>query len=228
MGKTEFPPMSEADLSRFWYCPRDNSRLQPKLERIAQNPFFRIEKDNMSNSIYNAISLRKIPESASQQTELLAKYMFGNLPLDNMEIDLVGCECPTCQGRYAAPKMIRVLDLGKSTGRALYDKQTMLATRNYGRFRLRDRFGLGKNQDQDSNQSRGGLGGLFLLGFLFGFVNLILVFILYYIMGLEMKIGNKFYPVGALLLIGILALILYLLLYFNVFAPVTHSFGRYR
>ncbi len=227
MGKTDFPPMSEADLSRFWYCPKDNSRLQPKLERIAQNAFFRVEKDNMTNSIHNAVSLRKIPESAMQQTELLAKYMFGNLPPDIMEIDLVGCECPACQGRYAAPKMIRVLELGKSTGRALYDKQTMLATKNYGRFRVRDRFGLGRNQDQDSSQSNRGLGSLFLLGFFFGFINLFLVIILYYIMGLEMKIGNKFYPIGALILIAILGLILYFLLYFNILAPIVRSLGRF-
>lgn len=204
MGKTEFPPMSDADLSRFWYCPNDNSRLQPKLERIAQNPFFRIEKDKMSNSIYNAVSLRKIPDSAMQQTELLAKYMFGNLPSDVMEIDLVGTECPSCQGRYAAPKMIRVLELGKSTGRALYDSQTMLATKNYGRFRLIDRFGLGKTQNQDPSSSNSGMRNLFFLGFLFGFANLIVVMVLYYIMGLEMKIGKKFYPIGALILITIL------------------------
>ena len=227
MGKTQFPPMSEADLSRFWYCPKDNSRLQPKLERIAQNAFFRIEKDNMANSIYNAVSLRKIPESAIKYTELLAKYMFGNLPPDVMEIDLVGTECPMCQGRYASPKMIKVLELGKSTGRALFDNQTKAATKNYGRFRLVDRFGMGGNQNDNQNSSNRGMGGLFLLGFLFGFVNLILVLFLYYIMGLEMKIRNKFYPIGAILLIAALGGILYFLLYFNVLTPFARGFRRF-
>ena len=220
MGKTQFPPMSDADLSRFWYCSKDNSRLQPKLERIAQNAFFRIEKDNMGNSIYNAVSLHKIPESVTQYTELLSKYMFDNLPADVMEIDLVGTECPTCQGRYSSPKMVRVLDLGKGTGRALFDTHRRLATKNYGRFRLVDRFGLGGNQDQNSNSSRSGLGGLFLLGFFFGFFNIMLVLILYYIMGLEMKIGNKFYPIGALLLITVLGLILYFLLSSSILTPI--------
>ena len=228
MGRTEFPPMSDADLSRFWYCSRDNTRLQPKLERIAQNPFFRVSKDNMSNSITNAVSLRKIPESAIQTTELLAKYMFGNLPVDTVEIELVGTECSTCQTRYASPKLIRVLELGKSTGKALYDSQVMLATRNYGRFRLVDRFGLGRNQNQDQNQNRGGMRSLFLLGFFFGFANLILVLILYYIMGLEMKIGKKFYPLGPVLLIIALVGILYFLLYFNVIQPLIGGLSRLR
>ena len=227
MGKTDYPPMSEADLSRFWYCPKDNTRLQPKLERIAQNPFFRIQKDTMSNSIYNAISLRKIPESASQYTELLAKYMFGNLPPDVMEIDLVGTECPACQARYASPKMVRVLELGKGTGKALYDSQVMLATKNYGRFRIIDRYGLGKNQNQDQNSSNSGMRNLFLLGFFFGFANLILVLLLYYIMGLEMKIGKRFYPIGAILLIVALLGILYALLYFNILEPIVRGLRRF-
>lgn len=224
MGKTEFPPMSDADLSRFWYCPKDNSRLQPKLERIAQNPFFRIEKDNIENSIHNAISLRKIPESATQYTETLAKYMFSNLPPEVMEIDLVGVECPTCQGRYASPKMIRVLELGKSYGRALFDTQTKLATKNYGRFRIVDRFGFGGNQNQDQNSSNSGMRSLLFLGFLFGFVNLILVFFLYYFMGLEMKVGNKFYPIGAIILIALLLGFLYILVYFNILSPILRNF----
>lgn len=226
MGKTKFPPMSDADLSRFWYCSRDNTRLQPKLERIAQNPFFRVSKDNMGNSIYNAVSLHKIPESAVQTTELLAKYMFGNLPFDVVEIELVGTECPSCQTRYASPKLKRVLDLGKSTGKALYDRQVMLATKNYGRFRLVDHFGLGKSQNQDQNQSP--MRNLFLLGFLFGFMNLILVILLYYIIGLEVKIGKKFYPIGPIILIVVLLSFFYFLLYSHFLAPITSHFGRFR
>lgn len=225
MGRTEFPPMSDADLSRFWYCPRDNTRLQPKLERIAQNAFFRVSKDNLANSINNAVSLRKIPESAVQTTDLLAKYMFGNLPSDVVEIELVGTECQACQTRYASPKLQRVIELGKGTGRALYDSQKMLATKNYGRFRFVDRFGLGKNQNQEQNQNSG-MRNLFFLGFFFGFTNLILVLVLYYIMGLEMKIGKKFYPIGPILLIMFLSGILYLIMYFNILAPFVYGLGR--
>ncbi len=220
MGKTQFPPMSDADLSRFWYCPNDNSRLQPKLERIAQNAFFRIEKDNMANSIYNAVSLRKIPESATQYTELLAKYMLANLPAEVNEVDLVGTECPTCLGRYASPKMVKVLELGKGTGKALFDTHAKMATKNYGRFRIVDRFGFGGNQNQDQNSSNSGMRNLFFLGFLFGFVNLIIVFFLYYFMGLEMKIKNKFYPIGAIILIALLLGFLYTLFYFDILTPV--------
>lgn len=226
MGKTKYPPMSDADLSRFWYCSKDNSRLQPKLERIAQNPNFRVSKDNMSNSIFNAVSLRKIPESAVQTTELLAKYMFGNLPVDVAEIELVGTECPMCQERYSSPKLIRVLDLGKGTGKALYDSQVMLETKNYGRFRLVDRFGLGRNQDQNQSNNTG-MRNLFLLGFFFGFFNLILVILLYYIMGLEIKIGKRFYPLGPLLLITGLLGIIYLLFYFNVISPLVNGLRRF-
>jgi hypothetical protein len=227
MVKEKFSPLSDGDLSRFWYCPEDSSRLQPKLERVAQNPFFKISRGNISTSMHNAVALRKIPESALSTTEFLINYMFENLSTDIVEIDLVGTECPTCQTRFASPKLNRVLDLhGKSTGKALYDSQKMLATKNYGRFRVVDRFGLGKDQSQTS--SRSGMRNIWFLGFFFGFANLILVMILYYIMGLEMKLGNKFIPLGPLLILFVLISIFYGLLFFNLIEPIANALRRYR
>ena len=223
---TNYEPMSETDLSRFWYCPDDRTRLQPKTDRIAQNPYFRVTRENISNGVLNAASLRKIDNV--DQGLVVANYMFDNSNFE--EIELVGTICHTCQLRFSAPKLVRVLDLpGINTGRALYDAQKSLATKDYGRFRFVNHFGLGSNQNQgQGNQGRNSLRSLWFLGWFIGIGNLIAILVLYYIIGFEMKIGKKFYPLGPLVLIIILITILGSLVYFNLIEPLADALGSFR
>ena len=139
---------------------------------------------------------------------------------DLREIELVGTECPSCYKRFASPKLKTVEELpGVNIGRALYDSQKKLETKYYGRIRFVNKFGLG-SQDQENQSSMGGMRGLFLLGWFIGFFYIIAVVILYYIIGMEVRVGKRYYPIGWFLIVAILLGILFILVEAQLLTPI--------
>ena len=218
--------MSAKDLSRFWYCSDDKTRLRTKTERTAHNPVFKIIKNKFETSFNNAVAIRKIPAEAKDSVEEISNYIFKNSDLE--EIELASTECPNCHKRYASPKLNKIVELpGVNIGRALYDNQKALATKDYGRFRFVNRFGLGSgNQNQGGTR---GLRGLFFLGWFIGFFYIFAVIFLYYFLGFEMKVGKRFVPVGPILVIVFLLGFLFFLVTNDLLKPIwdlISSFSR--
>lgn len=216
--------MSSADLSRFWYCTNDKTKLRPKTEKVAHNPYFKVNKINIEISLNNAVAIRKIPSHAIEQAKTLAQYMFDNSELK--EVELVGTECAKCQNRYASPKLYKVDELkGVNIGRALYDNEKLLATKDYGRFRFVDHFGMGRGQNQGGG--RRGMRNILFLGWFIGFGAIFAVFFLFYILGLEMKLGKKYIPLGPILLITVLLGILFFLASNSLLNPILDLFKSF-
>lgn len=193
-------PLSDEALSRFWYCPKDKTSLQLNNNRWSTTPYFTISRDNIKTGISNAIALRKINPESEDQTYELVVHMF-NADGSLEQVELVGVVCAICGSVGSAPKVGKVMNGGVNVGRALYRTQMALETKNYGRFRFVDHFGLGRYNQRQDGQQGGSRRSIWFWGWILGFRTIILVFLLYYILGLEMKLGRKWLPLGPILLI---------------------------
>ena len=98
-------PVSKKDLERFWYCPYDRTRLKPHLShKVAQNPEFIIYRNNFDQSLLNAVSLKKIPNTAIPQTRSIAEYLFAHS--DKSSLIMISTICSSCRKIYSAPKLL--------------------------------------------------------------------------------------------------------------------------
>ncbi|MHA2298784.1 MAG: hypothetical protein ACXADA_22340 [Candidatus Hodarchaeales archaeon] len=145
--------------------------------------------------------------------------MFNNDPtLD--QVELVGVICPVCSYISSAPKIARVSDTGINVGGALYRAQKALETKQYGRFRFIDRFGLGRYTQQQDGQG-GGRRSMFLWVWILGLRTIILIAGLYYILGFEMKLGSRWIPLGAVLSSLVIIMFIIIALTTDILNPVT-------
>lgn len=116
------PFLSNQNLSRYWYCPRDHTKMKNVQHKYINNPIFWVSRNNAENSVQNAVGVYKIPQYAVQQTLGLAKAIFDHSTLE--DIELVGVQCPICKLGAAAPKIPRVESLDANFGSLLYHETT--------------------------------------------------------------------------------------------------------
>jgi hypothetical protein len=90
-------------LKSYWFCPKDKSHLQQHVVKMAQNSFFTITKNNKETGINNAISIRKIPLEAEEQTRQLIEKLFSEYSIE--ELTLVSTRCPNCLKFYSCPQI---------------------------------------------------------------------------------------------------------------------------
>ena len=179
-------------LSRFWYCPKDKTKMAPIQSRYVPTPIFTITREHVEIGLQNAAAVRKIPQ---EQVILITEHVKSMLDAQPTvsEMSLIGVTCPTCNTGYAAPRISQVETLGKNIGRALYDQHTAIEMKQYGRFRFVDHFGLTRDRNDPNSSSR-----MFYMAWWLGLRFLIL----YYLLGLQMKLLGKWIPLGVFLLIG--------------------------
>jgi hypothetical protein len=194
--------ITNKELSQFWYCPYDRNMLQIHHSRTAPSPYFQIFRRNIEIGVNNAVAIKKIPPEAVNQTLELINFIFEKEPARET-IDLVGVICPICNQGFSAPKISHIEEAAKDQARALFEQYRALETKNFGPFRIVDHFGLarGTQDESEGRQTRGLMGRLWWYIFILGFRTIIMVLFLYYILGLEMKIGKKWLPLGPILLI---------------------------
>jgi hypothetical protein len=216
----------EKELSRYWFCPKDRNMLQIHHTKQSQNPYFMVARKNIEIGIQNAIALRKIAPEAKEQTEELVRFIFEMYPAKKT-IDLVGVQCSACGAQYAAPKLSKIEDgdYSKDRARAIFESTRALETKNFGPFRVVDHFGIARYARGDQGSSRTGFFWLWILG-----IRTILIMIfLYYILGLELKVGKRWLPIGAVMFIGGLIVLVLIGFYYNIFGAIKDMFnGFYR
>ncbi|MHA2223986.1 MAG: hypothetical protein ACXAC8_02205 [Candidatus Hodarchaeales archaeon] len=206
----------EKELSKYWFCPNDNSMLQIYYTKESQSPYFVLSRQNIDIGIQNAIALRKIGPEAKEQTQKLVNYIFENDPSRKM-INLVGVYCNACGAKFTAPKLKKIEegDFSKDRARALYEQigQQALETKNYGPFRVVDHFNMGRyvrGGQQGSSRS-------FIWLWILGIRTILMMIVLYYILGLQMKVGKRWLPLGPILFIVGLIGTIFLSFYLNDF-----------
>lgn len=212
----------EKELSRYWFCPKDRNMLQIHHTKQSQNPYFVIARNNIEIGIQNAIALRKIAPDAKEQTEHLVKYIFEKDPSKEM-IDLVGVQCGACGAQFSAPKLSRIEDgeYSKDRARAIFESTRALETKYFGPFRVVDHFGIARYARGDQGSSRMGFFWLWILGIR----TIILMIFLYYILGLELRIGKRWIPIGAVVFIGGLVVLVFIGFYYDVFGAIEEMLG---
>ena len=205
--------MTSEDLSQFWYCPKDKIKLQNYIDRVSKESYFSVSRRHLDIGIQNAVALRKIPPEATSQTMALLDYIFSLDPsIDTVE--LVGVICPSCGTRYSAPKVGRVEDV-VNTAKVLYETTQSLQTKQYGYFRFVDHFGMGQRRDTQNQQGTMGFRSLWWMVWMFGIRSVVGVLLLYYIAGLEMRVGKRWIPLGPILIFGGMMAILVIFLLFS-------------
>ena len=126
-------------------------------------------------------------------------------------MELISVVCSSCGRGYAAPKLKRVEGMAKTQAKALYESHQVLKTKTFGPFRFIDRYGVGQYLQRGRDRGTGSNRWLFYIFFL-GIRTIALVLILYYIMGLEIKIGKRWILLGIIILalsvIGLIYLII--------------------
>ncbi|MFX0123501.1 MAG: hypothetical protein ACFFAE_07650 [Candidatus Hodarchaeota archaeon] len=215
----------EKELSRYWFCSNDRNMLQIHHTKQSQSPYFMITRKNIDIGIQNAIALRKIAPEAKEQTENLVKYIFEKDPSKEM-IDLVGVHCSGCGAQYAAPKLSKIEDgdYSKDRARAIFESTRALETKYFGPFRVVDHFGIARYARGDHGGSRSGFFWLWILGIR----TILMMIFLYYILGLELKIGKRWLPLGAVILIGGLIALIFIGFYYVIFGAIEDMFfGNY-
>lgn len=213
----------EKELSRYWFCPNDRNMLQIHHMKQSQNPYFVIDRKNIDIGIQNAIALRKIAPEAEEQTHELVKFIFENDPTKEV-IDLVGVRCNACGANYSAPKLRKIEegDFSKDRARAIFESTRALETKNFGPFRVVDHFGIGRYAREDGQSSRG-----FFWLWILGLRTILMMIFLYYILGLELKVGKRWLPLGPILFIGGLITLIFLGVYWNIFDVIDDLLGDY-
>jgi hypothetical protein len=187
------------ELNQYWYCPKDGNKLQVYHNKRVQSPHFNIDRAYVEVGINNAVASKRIPPEAIERTWGLVELIFqGNPALD--VVDLISVYCSSCGTRYAAPKLDRVESSAKSQARALYESHQALQTKNFGPFRFIDHYGVGQYLQRERNQGAGSRRWLFYILFI-GIRTIAMILILYYIMGLEVRLGKKWFPLGIVMLV---------------------------
>jgi len=214
----------EKELSRYWFCPNDRNMLQIHHTKQSQSPYFMITKKNIEIGIQNAIALRKIAPEAQEQTEDLVKYIFELDPTKEM-IDLVGVHCSACGAQYAAPKLSKIVDgdYSKDRARAIFESTRALETKHFGPFRVVDHFGIARYARGGQGSSRMGFFWLWILGIR----TILMMIFLYYILGLELKVGKRWVPIGAVMFIGGLIVLVFIGFYFDIFGAINDMLGGF-
>jgi hypothetical protein len=181
-----------------------------------------ITRKNMDIGIQNAIALRKIAPEAKEQTENLVKYIFEKDPTKEM-IDLVGVQCSACGAQYAAPKLRKIEDgeYSKDRARAIFESTRALETKHFGPFRVVDHFGIARYARGDQGSSRTGFFWLWILGIR----TILMMVFLYYILGLELKVGKRWLPIGAFMFIGGLIVLVFIGFYYDIFGAINDMLG---
>jgi hypothetical protein len=181
-----------------------------------------ITRKNMEIGIQNAIALRKIAPEAKEQTENLVKYIFEKDPTKEM-IDLVGVQCGACGAKYAAPKLRKIEDgdYSKDRARAIFESTRALETKHFGPFRVVDHFGIARYARGGQGRSRTGFFWLWILGIR----TIIMMIFLYYILGLELKVGKRWLPIGAVMFIGGLIALVFIGFYYDIFGAIDDMLG---
>jgi hypothetical protein len=214
----------EKELSRYWFCPKDRNMLQIYHTKQSQRPYFLIDRKNIDIGIQNAIALRKIASEAEEQTHELVKFIFKSNSAKE-KIELVGVHCNVCGARYSAPKLSKIVDgdYSKDRARAIFESTRALETKNFGPFRVVDHFGIGRFVRGDQQRSRSGFFWLWILGIR----TILMVIFLYYILGLEFKVGKRWLPLGPILFIGGLILLIFIGFYWNIFGILEDLWSGY-
>ncbi|MFX0062752.1 MAG: hypothetical protein ACFFC7_11280 [Candidatus Hermodarchaeota archaeon] len=208
--QTKFVPLSNEDLSRFWYCPNDKSALEIHQSRTVQSAYFTISRKNIDVGIQNAVALKKIPPEAMDQTRELIEYLFKHDETSE-KAELVGTLCPKCGTAFSAPRLARIEQVGNSIGKTLYKSQVEIKSKRFGPFRVVDHFGLGGIFRQEQRQYQSGYLGMWGIYWLLRFPAILIVVILLFVFGLQLKIGRRWLPLGLILTIfGILAFIIWI------------------
>lgn len=212
----------EKELSRYWFCPNDQNMLQIHHTKQSQSPYFMITRKNMEIGIQNAIALRKIAPEAKEQTENLVKYIFEK-DLTKEMIDLVGVQCGACGTKYAAPKLRKIEDgdYSKDRARAIFESTRALETKHFGPFRVVDHFGIARYARGGQGRSRTGFFWLWILGIR----TIVMMIFLYYILGLELKVGKRWLPIGAVMFIGGLIALVFIGFYYDIFGAIEDMLG---
>ena len=89
--------------------------------------------------------------------------------------------------------------MAETQAKALFESNQILSTKTFGPFRFFDRFGVGQYLQKQRESGAGSQRWLFYFLFI-GIRTIAMVLILYYILGLELKIGKRWYPLGIILL----------------------------
>ena len=56
--------LSTQNLSNYWYCPRDRTKMIHAQHRYVNNSVFWVSRNNLTTSIQNAVAVYKLPEYA--------------------------------------------------------------------------------------------------------------------------------------------------------------------
>lgn len=202
----EIFPLSNENLSRYWFCPDDKTPLQINYTRVSRTPYFQISRDFLDVSINNAVAMKKMDKSNIPQAKEIADLFFSNE--DFSEIELVSVYCSVCKKKYLAPKIAKIANI-IDTGKSIYEAQKSLETKNYGRFRVVDHFGLG---EWVSGRRRSGFSMMFWL--FYGIRTFFAIAILYYTLGLQFRIGKRWIPIGGIIFV-LLGLGILMVIFFN-------------
>lgn len=203
--KEFFEPLSDKDLSRYWYCPKDKVVMQINRTRLAQTPNFSIFKENIEISLHNVVAVKKIPEEAIEETKKIVDYILSHDPNRN-QIEFVSVKCPNCGDVRGAPRISKVENIkGINTGKQLYASNKKLENKEFGRFRTVDKIGLGRSSNDDSSNRP----SMFFWAWIIGIYTFFMILIFYYILGLEMKIKDRWIPIGGIFFTGLILMILY-------------------
>jgi hypothetical protein len=207
----------ERELSRFWFCPNDRNSLQIRHTKQSENPYFTVNKKNLDIGIQNAIALKKIAPEAKEQTYDLIEFIFDIEP-SKQNVDLVGVHCTVCGAQFAAPKVTKIIDgdFSKDRARAIFESTRALETKHFGPFRVVDHFGIARYARGNQGRSRSSFFWLWILGFR----TILMMVFLYYILGLELKVGNRWIPLVVILFIGGLVGIVFIGFYFDIFGII--------
>ncbi len=211
----------EKEQSKYWFCPDDKNMLQIYYTKQSQNPYFVITRQNIDMGIQNAIALRKIAPEAKEQTREIVALIFEKDPLRE-EVNLVRVRCNICGASYSAPKLQKIVngEFSKDRARAMFESTRSLETKHFGPFRVVDHFGVGRFARGGRQSSMRGFFWLWILGIR----TILMIIFLYYILGLELKIGKRWLPLGPILFIFGLVAIIFISFYWNIFDVLNQIF----
>ena len=91
------------DFQRFWYCPRDKSELKVVPNPISSNPYYKIERRNVDQTIMDGIATKRFPSDLFFVVKLLAEHMFTTS--DKSEVLIANTSCPSCKLSICSPKL---------------------------------------------------------------------------------------------------------------------------
>jgi hypothetical protein len=217
--------LSDKELSQYWYCPHDRNMLQIHHSRRVQSPYFDIAKDHIELGINNAIASTRIPPEAKEQTRELVELFFNQNPSLDC-VDLVAVICPACNAGFSAPKVRKLEGVAKDQARAIFEEHRAMKTISLGPIRIVDHYGVGRYL-QDVSSGRSGNRRMWYFMLFAGLRAIILVIFLYYILGLELKIGKRWIRIGPIVLIVLIFGVVIFAVNFGFLDIIRDLFGGY-